>query len=283
VPTLFLLYPEWQGSGKSPAVQEAALTIARELLPNTTFLTIDSPADERLTREDNVIGLSSIGPRFHDALARVRKAAPDRIVTIGGTCGVEAAPIGYLNERYEGDLAVVWLDAHGDLNTPASSPSGHFHGMILRTLLGEGPDAYSRELRRPLTPRQVFLAATRDLDPPERQFIDETMISVTSPSDLGTPERLADRIRAAGFTRVYVHLDLDALNPADFPDTLMRTPGGPPLADVRAAISSLAAHVDLVGFSIVEYIHGSHESLRVLGDLLKCSGVVGTRVPGRQG
>lgn len=279
MPTLFLLYPEWQGSGKSPAVQEGALLIARELLPNTPFLTIESPADERLTREDDVVGLPSIGPRFQDAIARVRKASPDRIVTIGGTCGVEAAPIGYLNERYEGDLAVVWLDAHGDLNTPASSPSGHFHGMILRTLLGEGPDAFTRELRRPLTPRQVFLAATRDLDPPERRFIDEAAISVTTPSDLATPDRLVGRIRAAGFTRVYVHLDLDALNPADFPDTLMRTPGGPPLADVRATISSLAAHFNLTGFSIVEYIHGSHASLRVLDDLLTCSRAVGSSGP----
>jgi arginase len=50
------------------------------------------------------------------------------VVTVGGTCGVEAAPVAYLNERYAGDLAIVWFDAHGDLNAPDTSPSGHFHG-----------------------------------------------------------------------------------------------------------------------------------------------------------
>ncbi len=260
-------------------MHEGALLIARELLPNVRFQTIESPAEERLTKEDGVMGLGSIGPRFHAAIAQLRSAAPERIVTIGGTCGVEAAPIGYLNERYAGDLAVVWLDAHGDLNTPASSPSGHFHGMILRTLLGEGPDAYARELHRPLLPRQVFLAGTRDLDPPEQQFIDQTPISVTTPSDLAAHDRLAERVREAGFTRVYIHLDLDALNPADFPDTLMRTPGGPSLADIRTAISSLAARFDVAGFSIVEYVPGSAESLRVLGDLLTCAGVAGAARP----
>jgi arginase len=78
---------------------------------------------------------------------------------------------------------------------------------------------------------------------------------------------------------VYIHLDLDALNPADFPDTLMRTPGGPSLADIRAAISSLAARFDVAGFSIVEYVPGSAESLRVLGDLLTCAGVAGAARP----
>ena len=68
-------------------------------------------------------------------LADLRASAPDIVVTVGGTCGVEAAPVAYLNERYDGNLAVVWFDGHGDLNSPATSPSGHFHGMVLRTLL----------------------------------------------------------------------------------------------------------------------------------------------------
>ena len=271
--TLYLLYPEWQGSGKSPAVQAGATTIATRLFPGVPFLEIGSPAAEPLGRADGVVGLASIVPRFRDAIARLRDAAPDRILTIGGTCGVEAAPVGWLNERCAGDLAVVWLDAHADLNTPASSPSGHFHGMVLRTLLGDGPEAFTRELRRPLDARQVFLAATRDLDPPEAQFISDRAISVTPPADFGDPRRLVDRIRAAGFTRVYLHLDLDALSPRDFPDTLMRTPGGPSLDEVCAMMRSLAAAFDVAGASVVEYIHGSEASLAALRALLRCSGL----------
>jgi arginase len=267
VSTLFLLYPEWQGSGRAHVVHQGALTIAREVFPSKTFLTIESPENEDLQRENEVIGLRSIAPRFRAALQRVREAAPDRIVTVGGTCGVEAAPVGYLNERYGGDLAVVWLDAHGDLNTPSSSPSGNFHGMVLRTLLGDGPAEYTDALARPLRPSQIFLAATRDLDPPEQTFVAASGISVTRPEELAVPDTLARRISSAGFTHVYVHLDLDALDPREFGDMLIPTPGGPRLDHVISAVSSLAA-LDVVGFSIVEYVPRTAESLDVLRDFV---------------
>lgn len=270
--TLFLLYPEWQGSGQSPAVQQGALTIARALFPQTHFLIVDSPDEEVLERADGVAGLHSIAPRFRETLSRIRTAAPDAIVTVGGTCGVEAAPIAYLNERNDGNLAVVWLDAHGDLNTPQSSPSGHFHGMVLRTLLGDGPAEYVGELRRPLRPEQVFLAATRDLDPPERDFIEQARISLTPPEAI-LDARLVDEIRSNGFSRAYVHLDLDALNPADFPDTLIPTAGGPPPDLVRTMIGTLSRAFTIVGASVVEYVHGSARSLRIVEELLASSGL----------
>jgi arginase len=270
---LYLLYPGWQGSGRTPSVQDGALTIARELFPDIAFLTIDSPAHESLAPAGGVIGLASIAPRFRRAMARLRAEEADRILTIGGTCGVEAAPVGYLNERYAGDLAVVWFDAHGDLNTPESSPSGNFHGMILRTLLGDGPADYVSELRRPLTPSQVFLAGTRDLDPPEMAFMAEKEIAATPPNQFADPQALVETIRGRGLQHVYLHLDLDALNPAEFPDTLMRTPGGPGLEEVCAMIRALAAAFDVVGFSIVEYIHGTDASLEALRQLVDCSGL----------
>jgi len=273
VSTLFVLYPEWQGSGSSPVVQHGALTIARELFAETHFLIVDSPDEESLEAENGVIGLRSIAPRFRDTLARIRNAAPDVIVTVGGTCGVEAAPIAYLNERYDGDLAVVWFDAHGDLNTPATSPSGNFHGMVLRTLLGDGPAEYVRELKRPLHPQQLFLAGTRDLDPPERAFVEAAKISVTPPKAFDTPERLVDRIESRRFTRVYLHLDLDALNPSEFADTLIPTPGGPSLASVLTMMTMLAESFTAVGRSVLEYVHGSQKSLAIVEALLTRSGV----------
>jgi arginase len=272
---LFLLYPEWQGSGKSPAVQQGARTMARALFPDTAFLTIPSPETEVLDRIEGVNGLASIAPRFRNAMARLRAEAADRILTIGGTCGVEAAPVGYLNERYGGDLAVVWFDAHGDLNTPESSPSGNFHGMVLRTLLGEGPAEYLSELRRPLAPAQVFLAATRDLDPPEMQYIARQGISATPPNQFVNPAALAERITARGYRRVYVHVDLDAMNPEDFPHTLMRTPGGPTLEEVCDMVRALSTAFDVVGFSLVEYVHGDEASLDALRALVASSGLHG--------
>ena len=198
-----------------------------------------------------VLGLSSIAARFRTALARLRESAPDVVVTVGGTCGVEAAPVAYLNERYAGDLAVVWFDAHGDLNTPSSSPSGHFHGMVLRTLLGDGPPEYVAELRRTLQPQQIFLAGTRDLDPGESAFVRDAGISVTPPAAFTDPLAVAAAVRARGFRNVYLHLDMDCFEPDEFPDALVRTPGGPSFASVAATIVELTAAFDVVGFSLV--------------------------------
>lgn len=179
---------------------------------------------------------------------------------VGATCGVELAPIAYLNERHAGDLAVIWLDGHADLNTPASSPSGHFHGMVLRTLLGEGPDALVRHIARPLYSRQVFLVGARDLDPPERDFIQHAGIVALGHDVFETPALLTGRVRRAGFGHAYVHLDVDVLNPDDFPASLMRTPGGPTLNQASALLTAIRAATRVVGASVVEYCDGTSEA-----------------------
>ena len=242
----YLLYPEWQGYGVDASVYHGALAVAAALFPDTAFTRVESPFEESLTVDAGVLGLPSIAPRFRDTLAHLRVSAPDGVVTVGGTCGVEAAPVAYLNERYRGDLAVVWFDAHGDLNAPATSPSGHFHGMVLRTLLGDGPKAYVRELQRALAPEQVFLAGTRDLDPDEAAYIRTAGISVTPPQAFADPRAVSTAIRARGFANVYLHVDMDCFRPDEFPDTLMRTPEGPSFASVAAMLADLRAsfHAD---------------------------------------
>jgi arginase len=267
VVTKYLLCPEWQGYGVDAGVYHGAIAMAQALLPEAPFTTIDAPAAEALVVRDGILGLDSIAARFARTLAQLRAAAPDAVITVGGTCGIEAAPVAYLNERYQGDLAIVWFDAHGDLNTPASSPSGHFHGMVLRTLTGEGPREFVDALVRPLDPRQIFLAGTRDLDPGEAAFIHDAGVSVTAPESLAHPASLTAAVRGRGFHNVYLHVDLDCFRPEDVPDTLMRTPGGPAFDTVLAALRLLRDSFHVAGSSIVEYVDrggGSMERIRKL-------------------
>ena len=262
-----LLYPEWQGYGVDASVHDGSLAVARALFPDAAFAHVESPRDETLTVGGGVLGLSSIAVRFRATLARLRASAPDVVVTVGGTCGVEAAPVAYLNERYAGDLAVVWFDAHGDLNTPSSSPSGHFHGMVLRTLLGDGPPEYVAELRRTLQPQQIFLAGTRDLDPGELAYVREAGVSVTPPAAFADPLAVAAAVRARGFRNVYLHLDMDCFDPDEFPDALVLTPGGPSFASVKAMLLELRAAFRVAGCSFVEYVDRGGGSLGRLRDL----------------
>lgn len=150
---LSLYYPEWQSSGESNAVYIGTKQLIEEFFDPSAFVQVDVPAEESLKTTDGVYGLHSIAPRFKSTLSTLQSKSPSTIFMVGGTCGVEVAPVAYLNEKYQGDLGVVWFDAHGDLNTPSTSPSGHFHGMALRTLLGDGPGDFTREIVRPLMPR----------------------------------------------------------------------------------------------------------------------------------
>ena len=276
---LSLLLAEWQGYGLDAAVAGGARAIA-DLYGRDRFVEVDAPDRETLAAEEGVLGLSSIAGRAARALELIRERRPARIFTVGGTCGAELAPVSYLSDRYRGDLAVVWLDAHGDLNTPETSPSGHFHGMILRTLLGAGPAALVSLLPHRLAPTQVILAGTRDLDRDEATFISDAAISMLTPADLLVPDRIAGRVRAAGFTKLYIHLDLDVIDPADFADALMHTPGGVSMEQVGETVRELARAFDVVGFSIVEFSpRAADAAARVRQLLTRCGvdiGVLGT-------
>jgi arginase len=282
-----LLLPEWQGYGIDPAVSDGARALAAALAEATklttsgsapalgdgAFIRVESPDREPLALEDGVLGLEAIVRQATLTFDTLNTHRPSRIFTIGGTCGAELGPVGYLNHRYRGDLAVVWLDAHADLNTPATSPSSHFHGMVLRTLLGDGPAALVQLVPRRLGPEQIVLAGVRDLDREEAAFISDAAISRLGPADLLVPDRVTGRVRATGFTKIYVHLDLDVLDPKEFPDALMRTPGGVSMDQLVETVQHLDAHFDVVGFSVVEFRPRTDDAVARAERLIKRCGI----------
>jgi arginase len=270
---LDLLFAEWQGYGEHDAVSRGAHRVAREIYPGAAFVTVPVRADGRLELIRGVLGLDSIAAGMRGAQALLNHHAPLRIFMIGGTCAAELAPIAYLNRLYAGSMAVLWFDAHGDLNTPESSPSGHFHGMPLRALLGEGPPEIVGAVDRPLTPDQVFLIGSRDLDPPEVAFVAQRSLYVGAPAALGGGEDLCRAIAARGFRRVYVHLDLDVLDPASFPDVLMPTRDGLEPRAVADVLRRLTSLFDVVGFSVVEFCDRTGVGIEALRKLLAASGI----------
>ena len=269
---LSLINLDWRGCGEA-AVREGVEHIRERLFDDARFHRIDPWNGEARHARADASTLDAIAATTVRTLEDVRARAPARIFHIGATCGTEVAPVAYLNERYAADLAVVWLDAHADLNTPASSPSGRFHGMVLRTLTGEGPPTIVEALPRPLEPRQIFLAGARDLDPPELEYVATAHVSLTTVEELNTPATLCERIAAAGFTRAYVHLDLDVLDPDAFPDALVRTPRGAPAAVVAAQIRAIDRRFDVVGFSVVEFVPRSAGGLEAVAALLAQTGI----------
>jgi len=251
--TLKLLYPEWQGFGVNNRANEGAFTVHEAFSQGNKFVEIDVLQKEHLLVEGGILGRSSIAINSKQAFDRLNIEQPDKIFMIGGTCGSEIVPVAYLNKHYHRDLAVLWFDAHGDLNTPESSPSGHFHGMVLRTLLGDGDQILSEFVPYPLSPSQVTLAGVRDLDIPEVEYASEEDITIISPDGLTDSKPVIASVERSGSSNLYIHLDLDFFNPGDFEGAQIPASGGLTMNQFVPILSDLNSRYNVVGISVVEF------------------------------
>jgi arginase len=209
-----------------------------------------------------VLGLHEIVTQAASALRWLEATAPARLLVIGGDCGSDFAPITWQAARHGSRLGVLYLDAHADLNTPASSPSARFHGMVLRAVLGEAAPALRPLCSRPLATSQIIMAGVRDLDPAERDFLDAADLRPLSPAAITDGSALA-AVQAHPATCWHVHLDLDVLDPDDFPDVTVPTPGGPTLEAVTRMLVELVRSRDVVSLTVTEHVGGDASARRV--------------------
>jgi arginase family enzyme len=165
---------------------------------------------------------------------------PTRPLVLGGCCCAHVGAVRELARRH-GRVAVVWLDAHGDLNTPESSPSGNAWGMPLRMLIDAGDVAAA----------DVTLLGARNLDPPEARFIEAAGIR----RELG---------ELPG--NVYVALDCDVAAPSEL-DVWMPEPGGIRLDELEALLATLPRPIG-AGFSGLEPSARNERALPRLGHAL---------------
>jgi arginase len=191
-------------------------------------------------------------------------------ITIGGDCGVELASVAHVADQ--GEVALVWFDAHGDLNSPESSTSSTFNGMVLRTLLGEGTPGLVPA--RPIKPANVVLVGARELDPPEDDYLAETKIPLLDAEGV-TPKKLVAAVRKTGASRVYLHIDLDVLDPSEFEGLDSPVPFGLSAASLVELIRAVRAEFELAGAGITEFAPSSPANaaadlptiLRIIGAL----------------
>jgi arginase len=173
---------------------------------------------------------------------------PERPVVLGGCCCAHIGAVRGLAGRI-GRLAVVWIDAHGDLNTPESSPSGNLWGMPLRMLLDDGVVA----------PADVALVGARNLDPPEVDYLAAT----------GIDDSLERTLAAA--CAAYVALDLDVLDPRDV-DVFVPEPGGPGIEEIESLLGRVRARIGVAGIGVTGFVP-SERNVQVVTRLLAAAGV----------
>ncbi len=265
MPARFVVVPQWQGSSSSRAMRliDGAEAIREDLPPGAT-LRVEVPlgaGDGVGTGVARYSSVATVRERLTNALAAVPEG--DLPVVIGGDCGVELAAV----ERAARSaaergarLGLVWFDAHPDLNTPATSPSGAFCGMVLRALLGEGAEGLVSEA--PIDPRRVVLAGTRNMDDQEAEFVERSGITVVGADALG--DALGAAVDALDVDEVYLHVDLDVLDPGAFDGVTDPQPFGASVADLTAALAAASAGRRVVGAGLTMFAPASPDD--VVGD-----------------
>jgi arginase len=174
----------------------------------------------------------------------------DHSIAVGSLAGV-------LDERP--DVRVLWIDAHGDLNTPDTTPSGNCHGMPLAVALGRAPRLFP-ELgwdRRTISPARVALVGLRSLDPGERALIRELELTAFTMSDVdrnGIYEVIHQALDhlGPGENQLHVSLDLDAIDPAAAPGVGTPVLGGMTVREAHLAMEIIAQSGTLGSLEAVE-------------------------------
>lgn len=237
-------------------------------LPSSSTLVVEIPleaGDEQDTRVHRLSSIALVRDRFESVLS----GSSGPIITIGGDCGVELAAIGHVLDH---DVAVVWLDAHPDLNTPQSSTSHAFTGMVLRTLVGDGPSVLVPST--PLDTSRIVLAGARSFDAAETEFVSANSIRSIA-ADGVSGESLIEAVEATGAASVYVHIDLDVLDPSDIVGLGSPEPFGVRASALVDALKQLLERFPLAGAGITEFAPASpNEAVEDMPTILRIVGAL---------
>ena len=175
--------------------------------------------------------------------------AGEQPLLLAPDCTIAIATLPALARRMP-DAHVVWLDAHGDFNTPATTESGYLGGMCLAAACGRWDAGFGGDL----DPARVVVSDARDLDAAEREEIDRAGVTVVPPAGVAAAVR---------GERVFLHLDFDVLDPAEMPFSVP-APNGLTSAGLNALLAELASAAEIAGVELTS-IAAPDQAARLVG------------------
>jgi len=178
----------------------------------------------------------------------------DHSVAIGSTAGLGS----YLKKR-EGKMGLIWFDAHGDMNTPETTPSGNIHGMALAIAIGLG-DADLTGIggfRPKVDPSNAVIVGPRSIDPGEKRNIQHAGVNVFTMRDIDergmrAVMEQAMKIALEGAAGLHVSFDLDCIDPSYAPGTGTTVPGGITYREAHLAMEMVSDSQKLLAFDLME-------------------------------
>ena len=183
-------------------------------------------------------------------------------LVLGGDHSVAVGTVSGVSEFYRRQnqkLGLLWIDAHADINTPESSPSGNVHGMPLAAIMGLGPPELANifGFSPKISPENCVLVGVRDIDAAEKENVRKAGIEVYTMRDIderGMRTVIEEALRAAGrgTAGYHVSLDMDWVDPEDAPGVGTPVRGGATYREAHLAMEIIADHGRLTSFEIVE-------------------------------
>jgi len=183
-------------------------------------------------------------------------------VVLGGDHSVAAGTVAGVAEFYRRDnkkIGLIWIDAHSDINTPETSPSGNVHGMPLAAIVGLGPTerAYIFNFAPKVNAENCVVVGVRDTDAHEKENIRRAGVRVFTMREIderGMRSVMEEALRVAGRGTVgyHVSLDMDWIDPEDAPGVGTPVRGGATYREAHLAMEIIADHARMFSFEIVE-------------------------------
>lgn len=266
VSTIRLIYPQWQGG----MVDHWMLDIPAEdasrgyylgaqllnfLAPESSQETIEIPVSLDINDRQTDKGVSArrvILKQTKAALEKLRETNPEKIVTLGGECSVSVVPFTFLAGKYPDDVAIVWIDAHPDVNLPYDNYKG-YHAMALTACLGMGDEEIIRTLPGRYDASRALIVGVRSWDDGMKERQKELGIKGLSPEEVAEDSSaILEWLKSTGVSKVVIHFDLDVLDPAEIIAGVGVEPDGMKINEVVRVINDIASEYDLVGLTVAE-------------------------------
>lgn len=267
--TIRLVVPDWQ-AGSNPIYSLGSRILTAIAPDNSHQTTLTVPISlEGSARKNGVNNQDAVKENFVNTKRVIAREQPSKIITLGGNYFVSQAPIDYLNGQMNNKMGIIWVDAHPDISNPRIFDNEH--AMVVANLLKKGDPLFNELVDHPLQPRQIFYAGLQEPTIDEQKRLTDLGVSFGGHHRLSLPAT-QDWARRNQFDSIYLHLDLDVLNPADFYSTYLNNPhlqnvpanaarGDVDLATAFSFIKKINQHFKLVGLTIAEYMPWSAQQL----------------------
>lgn len=185
-------------------------------------------------------------------LEKIGEKNPDRIVTLGGDCSVSVVPFTYLAAKYPDDVAIVWIDAHPDINLPYDAYKG-YHAMALTACLGMGDEEIIGMLPGNVVASKALIVGLRSWDEGMKKRQQALKIKGLSPQEVArNSSAILKWLKETGASKVVVHFDLDVLDPAEIIAGVGVEADGMKIDEVVRVINDIASASDLISLTIAE-------------------------------